>query len=121
MTFQTEFEFVLPKGYLDENGKVHQHGRMRLATAFDELNLLQHPWVKENISFLPVVLLAQVVTHLGDLPMITPNIISNLFATDLAYLEELYQRVNCTTNVVVGASCPYCHSQFQLEVAPLDI
>ena len=30
---QTEFDFTLPKGYLDPSGAVHRQGRMRLATA----------------------------------------------------------------------------------------
>ena len=34
---QTEFEFELPKGYVDQNGDLHKRGTMRLATAADEI------------------------------------------------------------------------------------
>ena len=41
--FQTEFEFVLPKGYVDENGNLHKNGIMRLANAGDEILLWKDP------------------------------------------------------------------------------
>jgi hypothetical protein len=34
---QTEFEFTLPKGYVDAEGNVHREGAMRLALAIDEI------------------------------------------------------------------------------------
>ena len=37
MAFQTEFDFVLPKGYIDKDGNVHKEGTMRLANAADEI------------------------------------------------------------------------------------
>lgn len=37
MSFKTEYEFTLPKGYIDENGNLHRNGAMRLATAADEI------------------------------------------------------------------------------------
>lgn len=36
MTLQTEFDFVLPKGFVDDNGTVQREGSMRMATALDE-------------------------------------------------------------------------------------
>jgi hypothetical protein len=119
MSVQTEFEFMLPRGYVDAYGHVHQHGRMRLAMALDEIEPMQDPRVRSNEAYLAVLLLARVVTRLGDLPAVTPRIIEGLFATDLAYLEDLYKRLNSSDSVVVGAVCPHCNMQFQLEVAPL--
>jgi hypothetical protein len=116
---QMEFEFTLPKGYVDANGQVHQYGRMRLATALDEIEPMQDPRVRHNEAYLAVLLLARVVTRLGDLPAVTPRVIEGLFAADLAFLQDLYQRLNSTDSIVVGAVCPHCNGQFQLEVAPL--
>ena len=116
---QTEFEFVLPRGYVDAQGMVHQVGRMRLALAMDEVELAQDPRVRANESYLAILLLARVVTRLGDLPVVTPRGIEGLFASDLAYLQDLYQRLNSVDHVVVGAVCPYCEKPFQVEVAPL--
>jgi hypothetical protein len=94
MTLQTEFEFVLPKGYIDELGQVHRHGRMRLATALDEIEPMGDPRVRANESYLPVLLMARVVTQLGALPAITPGVVEQFFAADLAYLSELYLAIN---------------------------
>jgi len=119
MAFQTEFEFVLPRGYIDNAGQAHKVGLMRLATALDEIDTLQDPRVQANEAYLPVVLLSRVILRLGDLTAMTPQVIEGLFASDLAYLEDLYMRLNSAENVVITAICPHCSGQFQLQVAPL--
>ncbi len=91
---QTEFEFTLPKGYVDDEGTVHREGRMRLATAADEIKPLNDPRVQENPSFLTLILLSRVVSDLGSLDRITPEVIESLFVADLAYLQEFYERIN---------------------------
>ena len=120
MAFQTEFEFTLPRGYLDAAGEVHRQGCMRLATAGDEIQSLQHPRVLENEAYLPVVLFSRVIIRLGRLAPITPKIVEDLFASDLAYLEDLYLRLNTFSSVALGAICPHCSQSFQLQVAPLE-
>lgn len=117
--FSVDFAFTLPRGYIDASGQVQREGRMRLATALDEIEAVQDPRVQANEAYLPVLLLSRVVTQLGALPLVTPAIIAGLFAIDLAYLEDLYQRLNSPEPVHVGAVCPYCSGQFQLQVAPL--
>lgn len=119
MTLQTEFEFTLPKGYVDASGQLHQVGRMRLATAVDEIEAIEHPGVQSKESYLPVLLLARVVTQIGTLSAVTPQVIAGLFASDLAYLQDMYLRLNGAEAVMVGAVCPHCNNQFQLQVAPL--
>jgi hypothetical protein len=119
MELQTEVEFTLPRGYVDAAGHTHSGGRMRLAIALDEIQSVADPRVQANEAYLPVVLLSRVVTCLGDLPAVTPQVIEGLFAADLAFLEDLYQRLNSSENVILGAVCPSCSTQFQLQVAPL--
>lgn len=116
---QTEFEFQLPKGFVDGDGNVHRVGRMRLATAMDEIVPQQDARVAANEAYLPILLLARVVVSLGALPRVTPEVIESLFAADMAYLQDLYQHLNAHTPVVVGAVCPHCQQAFQLQVAPL--
>ncbi|MFQ5435995.1 MAG: phage tail assembly protein [Anaerolineae bacterium] len=116
---QTEFEFTLPKGFLDRNGDWHRHGRMRLALAVDEVESIRDHRVQENEAYLPVVLLARVVTQLGGMTAVTPDHIAHLFAADLAYLEDLYLRLNGAERIAVGAVCPHCQNQFQLQVSPI--
>lgn len=92
--FQTEFEFVLPCGYLDEEGTLHREGVMRRATAADEILPLKDPRVQKNEAYLIVILLSRVITRLGGVAAINPKVIEGLFATDLAYLQNLYNRIN---------------------------
>jgi hypothetical protein len=119
MNLQTEFEFRLPRGYLDSEGQIHRDGCMRLATALDEIEAYQDPRVQDNEAYLPLILLSRVITRLGSLSVVSPQVISGLFASDLAYLEDLYQRLNTQGEVILGAVCPQCSLQFQLRVAPL--
>ncbi len=117
---QTEYEFVLPRGYVDGAGQVHRHGRMRLAVALDEIEPMQDPRVRANESYLPVLLLSRVVTQLGGLTAVTPQVMEGLFASDLAYLQDLYLRLNSNEPVLLGAVCPHCSAAFQVQVAPLS-
>lgn len=120
MSLQTEFEFTLPRGYVDEDGRLHRRGQMRLATALDEIQSAQDPRVQANEAYLPVLLFSRVVTQLGSLPAVTPRVVERLFAADLAYLEDLYQRLNSHVSTMVSAACPACGAQFHLQVAPLE-
>lgn len=92
--FQTEFEFTLPKGYLDGDGNLHRKGVMRLATAIDEIAPMRDPRVKSNAAYATIIILARVITRLGALTEITPAIVEDFFAQDLNYLQTFYRRIN---------------------------
>lgn len=113
---QTEFPFVLPHGYVDAEGVIHREGVMRMATAMDEIAPLKDRRVQSNPGYLVVILLARVVTRLGDLPQINPKIIEGLFAGDLAYLQDLYQRINLNGSNRVMVTCPHCDQPFEVEL-----
>lgn len=115
-----EIDFTLPHGYEDGEGHIHRQGTMRQATAVDEIEPLQDPRVQANEAYLVILLLSRVVTRLGEITYITPQIVEGFYASDLAYLQEVYQRLNTPESVVVGAVCPNCNTQFQLQVAPLS-
>ncbi len=104
--FQTEFEFTLPCGYLDEDGTLHRDGVMRRATAADEILPLKDPRVQKNEAYLVVILLSRVVTRLGSLAAVNPKVIEGLFATDLAFLQELYNRINRLDTDAAAAGVP---------------
>jgi hypothetical protein len=114
---QTEFPFTLPRGYIDAEGNLHREGTMRLATAFDEIAPLKDPRVHNNPGYLLVILLARVITRLGTLEHINPKVIEGLFAADLAYLQDLYRRVNDHGHNLVRAQCPHCQQQFEVELS----
>jgi hypothetical protein len=120
MSVKTEFDFSLPSGYLDPQGKLHRQGKMRLATALDEIESLGDPRIGENEAYLPVILLSRVITRLGDLERVTPQMVAGFFVADLAYLEDLYLRLNSSEKVVLATICPNCSAQYRLQVAPLD-
>jgi hypothetical protein len=97
--FRTEVEFELPKGYVDEAGTLHRRGVMRLATAADEILPLRDPRVQQNEAYLTVIVLARVILRLGQLPEIHTGIIEGLFASDLAYLQSLYDQLNSVDEI----------------------
>ena len=113
---QTEFEFVLPKGYVDESGTLHKEGAMRLSTAADEILPMKDPRVQQNPAYLTVILLSRVDSRLGSLKMITPKVIEEMFSGDFAYLQEIYNRINQNGSNAVKALCPKCEHKFDIEV-----
>lgn len=116
MAFQTEFEFALPKGYVDKDGNMHRKGVMRLATAKDEILPLQDYRVQNNRAYLVIILLARVITKLGDLKSINPNVIEELFSSDLAYLQDFYRRINEEGTTKISTTCPECKHKFEVDV-----
>lgn len=121
---QTEFEFTLPQGYAEDDGTLHREGVMRLATAADEILPLKDPRVRSNASYLTVILLSRVLTKLGTLDDVTPHVVENLFVSDLAYLQDLYERVNDRGVNAVATACPECGEEFEMEVetgASIDV
>jgi len=117
MMLQTEFEFTLPKGYIDKDGNLHRQGNMRLANAKDEILPFQDPRVQRNQNYLIVILLSRVITKLGDLKDINPGIIENLFAADLAYLQNFYNSINENGLAIQKVSCPECEHRFEVELS----
>jgi hypothetical protein len=113
MAFQTEIEFRLPRGYMDEDGTLHHEGVMRLATAADEILPLKDPRVQSNPAYLTVIVLSRVVTKLGGLADVNPRIIENLYASDVSYLQSLYQKLNTNGNGNghKKIACPNCNEE----------
>jgi hypothetical protein len=113
---QTEHEFTLPKGYIDEAGTLHREGTIRLATAADEILPMKDPRVQQNAAYLSVILLSRVVTRLGTLKMVNPKVIEGLFSADFGYLQDLYARINQNGSNPIKAVCPKCAHDFDVEV-----
>lgn len=108
MEFQTEFPFTLPKGFVDREGNVHKEGVMRMANAGDEILPLKDPRVQQNPGYLTIILLARVIIRLGSLPTVDTRVIEGLYTMDLAYLQDLYQRINTMEIPVYKGICPHC-------------
>ena len=108
---------MLPRGYVDSSGMVHRHGVMRLATARDELVSQRDDRVRENPNYLAVVLISRVVSNIGAIEDVHAGVIENLFASDLAFLQDLYRRINQDGHTHARVACPNCSNEFAVDVA----
>ncbi|MEM9214878.1 MAG: hypothetical protein AAGD25_11085 [Cyanobacteria bacterium P01_F01_bin.150] len=91
---QTEFEFTLPTGYIDDQGQIHYQGVMRRSRAMDEILPMQDVRVQANPAYATVIILARVIVRLGTITEVTPLVIENMFASDLSHLQTLYHQIN---------------------------
>ncbi|GAB2786284.1 hypothetical protein [Streptomyces daliensis] len=114
---RTEFEFELPRGYVDDEGTVHRRGSMRLATARDELRPQIDLRVKENPAYLSVVLLSQVITQLGSITDVHAGVVERMYATDVAFLQDFYQRINSEGHTHASVTCPMCNGSFEVDLS----
>jgi len=112
----TTYDFTLPKGYMDQTGELHRNGRMRLATALDEISATRDPRVLSNPSYLTIVILSKVITELEGIESVTATTIEQLFTADLAYLQDMYQRINDIEPPTMECVCPDCGRIFEVPL-----
>lgn len=113
---ETVYDFTLPRGYLDGNGEIHKKGKMRLATAGDEISAARDPRVMSNPSYITIVLLSKVITEIEGVEMVAPAILERLFTADLAFLQDMYQKINDIEMPEMSVVCPDCGKQFKVPV-----
>lgn len=118
--FATSFDFVLPKGLIDDAGTLHRQGRMRLATAKDEIICAQNSIVQTDMSYSTLVMLAQVIEQLGDLETITPALLENLFRPDFQYLKLFYEQIHQGATAELTTQCPQCQHSFSVGLTPSE-
>lgn len=112
----TVFDFELPKGFVDSQGVVHKRGKMRLATAGDEISATRDPRVLSNPSYLTIVVLAAVITELEGVDAVIPSTVERFFTADLAFLQDMYQRINNVEPPTMRAVCPDCGKAFEVPI-----
>jgi hypothetical protein len=116
----TEVPFTLPRGWVDERGAVHREGVMRLATARDEIEPLRDAAVRQNDAYLSVLLLARVVTRIGEVTTVTPDLIESLYAADFDHLQRLYERLNTDGEAIGSVTCPSCAHTFEVDLSEIE-
>lgn len=121
MSFQTEYSFELPRGFVDEQGNLHRRGTMRLATAADEILPMRDQRVQQNPGYLTIILLARVITKLGDLKAVDTKTIERLFTADLAYLQNFYREINELEKLTAPAICPKCDHEHEVDISFLSL
>lgn len=109
---QKEYEFLLPKGYVDSEGAVHRQGVMRLATARDELEACCAPECRRNADFAPIYILSSVILRLGNIERVTPEIVKEFFTADFQFLQNMYEAINGVDDPVMHVQCPHCGQTF---------
>ena len=117
---QTEYAFTLPRGYRDGSGVVHREGTMRLATARDEIEPLRDASVRANEAYLTVLLLSRVITRIGPVADVTPDLVEELYAADFDHLQRLYERINTDGDAVGVVSCPDCRHEFEVDLSEIE-
>ena len=79
MKIRTEFNFILPKGNIDENGnQIKIRGVMKLIKVKDLLDIYHDTRVKSDSSYFYVIVLTKVVDSLTSEKVINSKIIENL-------------------------------------------
>ena len=117
---RTEYAFTLPLGYVDASGAVHREGVMRLATARDEIEPLRDPSVRRNEAYVTVLLLARVITRIGSVTDVTPDLVESMYAADFDHLQRLYERINTDGDLVGLVSCPDCSHEFEVDLSQIQ-
>lgn len=114
---QTEYEFTLPCGYVDDDGSLHRDGVMRLSTALDEVEAMRDARVRANEAYLSILLLSRVLLQLGDIAPVPPELVERLFSADFVYLQELFVRLNGAGTSQLETECPACGTHFALDMS----
>lgn len=114
--FETEYTFTLPRGFIDASGMLHREGVMRLANAADEILPMRDPRVQQNPGYLTIILLSRVITKLGSLPTVDTKVVERLYTMDLAYLQDLYQKINTMEMPSYKGICPHCNESLEIPV-----
>ena len=117
---RSEFTFTLPRGFVDADGTVHREGTMRLATARDEIEPLRDAAVRRNEAYVTVLLLARVITRIGAVTDVTPQVVEELYAADFDHLQRLYERINTDGDFVGLVSCPDCRHEFEVDLSQIQ-
>lgn len=113
MDFQTTFDFTLPKGYISEDGVKHNRGTMRLATAGDEIQAMQHQKARNNPDYMIFVVLSKVVIGLEGIEHLTPEILEKFYLADMHFLQNMYTTINDMEVPTIHVTCPHCGKEFE--------
>jgi phage FluMu protein gp41 len=113
MNIRTTFRFTLPNGagVKTETGR-KANGTMRLITVKDLVLIETAESVKNNSAMFYVVLLAKVITELGNEAMINRNTIEKLSSEDFAFLIDFLHEINHQVIKKIPITCEHCSHQY---------
>lgn len=114
-----EINFSLPIGYQDEAGNLHREGSMQLATALTEINVHNNEEAMFGTRKRDCIIFSNVVTKLGDLDTVSPEIIEELYEVDFLYLQLLYNKLNRDNDETIETMCPHCGNSDKIYLPDL--
>ena len=112
----TVYAFELPKGHTDEAGNLHRKGKMRIATAGDEIAAAKDPRVLDNPAYLSVVLLSRVITEMEGIEKVDAGLVAEFCIADMAFLQEMYERINAEEPMSMRVICPHCGREHEVQI-----
>lgn len=101
------FDFELPIGVRDEEGRLHRSGALRKMNGRDEA-ILADPQNQRNGGKLVTELLASCVTRLGDLPSVGATVIADMYSADRNYLLLRLRSATFGSLLQATYKCPSC-------------
>lgn len=102
-----EFEFELPVGYVDEDGRVHRAAVLRKMTGREEV-LLADRKLRQNGGRLVTELLASCLRRLGELEPVPREVVSRLTSADRNYLLLELRKITFGSTMETTYDCPSC-------------
>ncbi|MGH2631813.1 MAG: phage tail assembly protein, partial [Tepidiformaceae bacterium] len=73
----------------------------------------------QNQAYLIIILLANVITHLGELTYVSTFEVEKFFTSDLAFLQRLYRQINERGTSIITVQCPECSTEVEVDIASL--
>lgn len=102
-----EFDFELPVGYVDEDGRVHRAVTLRKMTGHEEA-ILADKKIRQNGGLMVTQLLASCIRRLGDIQPVTRQVVSQLTSPDRNYLLLELRKITFGKELEATYVCPAC-------------
>jgi hypothetical protein len=110
-----EYEFELPIGVLDDEGRLHRHGTLRKMTGREEA-ILADQQNQRNGGKLVTELLASCVLTLGEIKPLGAATVANMYSADRNYLLLKLRSATFGSQLQATYKCPSCgHSHEMTE------
>jgi len=102
-----EFEFTLPLGYKDDEGRMHRATTMRKMTGREE-SILADKRFHRNGGKLVTELLVNCIIRLGELERCDRSVVSRLYSVDRNFLLLKLRSITFGSELQATYTCPAC-------------
>jgi hypothetical protein len=102
-----EFEFEMPIGYLDADGRLHRTAMLRKMTGRDEA-IMADKKNRKNGARLITELLGNCLLRIGDIDKPGQRVAQALYSADRHYLLMMLRQITFGAELEAAYSCPSC-------------